>query len=259
MPEYMNKGSVLILWFNRGSGLLVNLYGRTLRGYARFFSVVFICCVMAASCAPLPEYARPQFYSHADRVTDTDNSGFRYRVLSIDDFKAKMLPADVQQYHESINARSCLTIRPSSTTSAQIGEVSYYGNPLWIGQFKHISFEALFIPSCSWWNKNISEKKIDYVLQHEQIHFALAELSARRATGELGMKMKEYTAVGGTHSEVAEELNRVLLDSVHQLLESDLEIHTEFDEDTSMFFDQDQQNSWYDKLAQRLEKSRKSR
>ena len=169
--------------------------------------------------------------------------------LSIDDFKAEMLPPDVQQYHESINARSCLTIRPSDNTSARIGEVSYYGSPIWVGQFRHISFEALFIPSCSWWNEKVSQKKIDYVLQHEQIHFAIAELSARRATTELGMKMKEYTAVGGTHTEVAEELNRVLLDSVHQLLESDLEIHTEFDEDTSMFFDQDRQTSWYEKLA----------
>lgn len=258
MPEYMDKECVLRLGFTRGSGLHLGLHGRTLRRYVRFFSVVFICSLLLASCAPLPEYARPQFYSHSGIATETDSSGFRYRDLAIADFKAVMLPPDVQQYHESINARSCLTIRPSSTTSAQIGELSYYGNPLWIGQFKHISFEAIFIPSCSWWNLNVSQKKIDYVLQHEQIHFAIAELSARKATSELRMKMKDYTAVGGTHAEVAEELNRVLLDSVHELLESDLEIHTEFDEDTSMFFDQDQQNSWYNKLEQQLESSRKT-
>ncbi len=254
----MDKGCVLRLWFKRGSGLLVGLSGQTLRKCLRFFSVVFICSLLVVSCAPLPEYARPKFYSHSDIVTDTDHSGFGYRLLAIDDFQAEMLPPDVQQYHESINARSCLTIRPSNNTSARIGEVSYYGSPIWVGQFRHISFEALFIPSCSWWNEKVSQKKIDYVLQHEQIHFAIAELSARRATTELGMKMKDYTAVGGTHTEVAEELNRVLLDSVHQLLESDLEIHTEFDEDTSMFFDQDRQTSWYEKLAPLLEKGRKT-
>ena len=189
-------------------------------------------------------------------MTDTDNSGFSYRALSIDDFKAERLPPDVQQHQESINARSCLTIRPSDMTSAQITAVSYYGNPLWIGQFKHVSFEALFIPSCSWWNETVSEKKIDYVLQHEQIHFAIAEFTARRATSELGAKMKEYTAVGGTRTEVAEELSRVLLDSVHEFLESDLEIHTEFDEETSLFFDQDQQNSWYSRLTRLLEQRR---
>ena len=186
-------------------------------------------------------------------MTDTDNSGFRYRTLSIDDFKAARLPPDVEQYRESINARSCLTIRPADSTSAQIDAVAYYGNPLWIGQFKQVSFEALFIPSCSWWNENVSEKKIDYVLQHEQIHFAIAELTARKATSELGAKMKEYTALGGTRTEVAEELSRVLLDSVHEFMESGLEIHTEFDEDTSMFFDQDQQNSWYIRLTHQLE------
>lgn len=233
----MGQKCILRLLFTRWLGLFLFL----------------ICALLFASCVPLPEYARPQFYKHLGTVEDADSSGFRYRALAIGDFKAKTLPADFQQYHESINARSCLTIRPSSLTSAQISEVSYYGNLLYVGHFNAISFEALFIPSCSWWSDAVAESKIDYVLQHEQIHFAIAEVSARRATREIKEKMKDYSAVGGTRAEVAEELNRALMDAVHELLASDLEIHTQFDEDTSMFFDQDRQNGWYNKLLQQLD------
>ncbi len=225
--------------------------GRTPRKYRCFFPAI-LGFFLISSCAPLPEYARPQFYNSPSTWTDDDNTGFGYRELVIEDFQAEELPPDFIQYQASINARSCLTIRPSSSTNARISEVSYYGNPLVVGNFTHISFEALFIPSCSWWNDTVSREKIDYVLQHEQVHFMIAELSARRATSELESRMVGYTAVGGTRTEVAEELNRVLQDSVHELLEIELEVHTDFDEDTSMFFDQDRQNFWYEKLAREL-------
>jgi len=210
-----------------------------------------VCVLFISSCAPLPDYARPQFYTHPD-TAGAGVTGFSYRDLEIDDFKAGTLPADYQQYRNSINARSCLSIRPSRITSAQISRVHYYGNLIYVGSFTDISFEALFIPSCSWWNHAVSEKKTDYVLQHEQIHFALAELTARKVTHELTKKMQDYTAVGGADAEVKEELMKVLLDSAHEMIASDLNVHTDFDEDTSMFFDQDEQNSWFNQIEKRL-------
>jgi hypothetical protein len=213
--------------------------------------IVVVSVLFISSCAPLPEYARPKFYTHPDTAKAWE-TGFSYRDLKIDDFKAKTLPPDYQQYHQSINARSCLSIRPSRLTNAQISKVPYYGNLLYVGNFTHISFEAVFIPSCSWWNQAVSEKKIDYVLQHEQIHFALAELTARRVTVELTRKMQDYTAVGGADVEVKEDLMKVLLDSAHEMIESDLKTHTDFDEDTSMFFDQDEQNSWFNQIEKQL-------
>ena len=226
--------------------------GRTPLKYGCFFPAV-LGFFLISSCAPLPEYARPQFYNSPTTWTDDDHSGFSYRELVIEDFQAEELPPDFIRYQASINARSCLTIRPSSSTNARISEMTYYGNPLYVGNFTHISFEALFIPSCSWWNHSVPREKRDYVLQHEQVHFMIAELSARRATSELGSEIADYTAVGGTRAEVAEELNRVLQNSVHELLESELEVHTDFDEDTSMFFDQDRQNFWYEKLTMELD------
>lgn len=276
MPEPIWKGSVLGLWSVTWAGLIVGLSSSLVQGYTIFFSAVMVFLLLCLitfrssafsrqfviagalisllflpSCAQLPDYARPQFYTHPE-TENAGASGFRYRNLTIEDFEAKSLPPDYQQYHTSINARSCLSVRPSRTTNAQISTVSYYGNLLYVGNFTDVSFEALFIPSCSWWNQNVSQEKIDYVLQHEQIHFAISELTARKVTRELNIKMKDYTAVGGTHAEVKEELMKVLLDSAHEMLESDLEIHTDFDEDTSMFYDQDEQNQWFNQIGKQL-------
>jgi len=276
MPEPIRKGIVLGLWSVTWAGLLVGLSNPLVQGYTILFSAVIVFLLLCLitirssafyrqffiagalisllflpSCAQLPDYARPQFYTHPE-TENAGASGFRYRSLTIEDFEAKSLPPDYQQYHTSINARSCLSVRPSRSTNAQISTVSYYGNLLYVGNFTDVSFEALFIPSCSWWNQNVSQEKIDYVLQHEQIHFAISELTARKVTRELNKKMKDYTAVGGTHAEVKEELMMVLLDSAHEMLESDLEIHTEFDEDTSMFYDQDEQDSWFNQIGKQL-------
>jgi len=283
MPEAIRKGSAWGLWPVIWAGLLVGLSNPIVPVYTIMFSAVmvfvlldriafrlsacsrpvFIAIALISllffpSCAQLPDYARPQFYTHPE-TENAGASGFRYRDLTIEDFEAKSLPPDYQQYHTSINARSCLSVRPSRSTNAQISTVSYYGNLLYVGNFTDVSFEALFIPSCSWWNQNVSQEKIDYVLQHEQIHFAISELTARKVTRELNIKMKDYTAVGGTHAEVKEELMKALLESAHEMLESELEIHTDFDEDTSMFYDQDEQNSWFNKIGKQLKVETASR
>jgi len=91
------------------------------------------------------------------------------------------------------------------------------------------------------------------VLQHEQIHFAIGELTARKVTKELRKTMNDYTALGGSQSEVGETLMKTLVDSAHVIIESDLDTHTEFDEDTSMFVDKDKQNSWFVKVNSLLD------
>lgn len=212
-----------------------------------FVILLAICIFLLSACAQLPEYARPTFYSDPDS-SSADDPGFSYRILSIDDFEAETLPPDYQQYHGFINARSCLNIRPSNATQARISQTSYYGSQLYVGHFTNISFEARFIPSCSWWNPNTPKQRVPYVLQHEQIHFAIGELTARKVTEELREKMNDYTALGGSQSEVGETLMKTLVDSAHEIIESELDTHTEFDEDTSMFVDKDRQNSWFVKV-----------
>ena len=213
--------------------------------------VVIISTLWIGSCSQLPDYARPRFYD-GEQANTGASEGFNYRSLSIEDFQAAELPSEDRRYHGSINARSCINIRPANATKAYISKTSYYGSDLYVGTFTHIEYEALFIPSCSWWNQKIPPKRIDYVLQHEQIHFAIGELTARKVTRVVNEEIKNYTAVGSSKADVTEELMKTLRDAAHKIIETELAVHTAFDEETSMYVDRNAQQRWFTRISKEL-------
>ena len=214
-----------------------------------------ISTLWIASCSQLPDYARPRFYD-GEEVSTGVSAGFNYRRLSIEDFQAAELPSEDQRYHGFINARSCINIRPANATKAYISKTSYYGSDLYVGTFTHIEYEALFIPSCSWWNPKIPAKRIDYVLQHEQIHFAIGELTARKVTQAVNEEIKNFTAIGSSQADVTEELMKTLRDAAHKIIESELAVHTSFDKETSMFVDRNAQQRWFTRISKELNENR---
>lgn len=207
---------------------------------------------LTVSCVhQLPEHAKPRFLA-AEADVLTSRNGFSYRLLKISDFQAKSLPANYHQHSHSIGALSCISIRPSSETKIKIVQ-SYFQDMLFYGgTISHMKFEAIFDPDCSWWNKKIAKGREEYVLQHEQIHFALAELAARKLTNETSHEVKNYLAIGNTHDQVLEEITEKLKSMVRKTMEVSLEDHTDFDEDTSIFYDPQVQQKWLEDVHTRL-------
>lgn len=199
----------------------------------------------------LPEHAKPRFLAPA---TDEINSrnGFSYRLLEINDFQARSLPTDYHQYSHKIGALSCISIRPSKGTRIKIVQSYYQDMLFYSGTIPQLKFEAIFSPDCSWWNREIAKNREEYVLQHEQIHFALAELAARKLTSETSLEVKDYLAIGNTHDQIREEITEKLTNMVRETMEASLEDHTEFDKDTSVFYDPQVQQKWLEDVRTRL-------
>jgi hypothetical protein len=120
------------------------------------------------------------------------------------------------------------------------------------GTISQLKFEAIFVPDCSWWNKEIAKSKEEYVLQHEQIHFALAELAARKLTNEAGYEVKNYLAIGNTYDQIREDIMGKLKSMARETMEVSLEDHTDFDEDTSIFYVPHVQQKWLEDVHARL-------
>ena len=55
----------------------------------------------------------------------------------------------------------------------------------YVGTISQLKFKTVFVPECSWWNPNLAKNGENYVLQHDQIHFALTELAARKLTSKV--------------------------------------------------------------------------
>ena len=198
---------------------------------------------LIAGCAQLPKHAQPHFYSHQDEAL-LNRKGFGYRQLQVEDFKAASLPPDYRQYDHSIGAQSCISIRPSHDLKIHIGQAYYQGMLFYSGTISHLKFEAIFVPECSWWNPALDRRKVEYVLQHEQIHFALAELTARELTIKAGSEMQSHIAFGKDYSEVQKELVEKLKNMGQETIKASLQEHTDFDEETSLFHDPQTQRKW---------------
>jgi hypothetical protein len=217
----------------------------------KYTLLLLLLGVMMGCVYQLPEHAKPRFL--APETNDhTSRNGFSYRLLEMSDFQAKSLPADYSQYSHQIGALSCISIRPSRETKIKIVQ-SYFQDMLFYGgTISQLKFEAIFAPDCSWWNKDISKSREEYVLQHEQIHFALAELAARKLTSEAGNEVINYLAIGNTYDQIREEIREKLQSMVRETMEASLEDHTEFDKDTSISYDPQVQQKWLEDVLSRL-------
>jgi len=206
---------------------------------------------LIAGCAQLPKHAQPHFYAPQDEAL-VSRKGFGYRQLLVTDFKATSLPSDYRQYDHSIGAQSCISIRPSRDLKIHIGQAYYQNMLFYSGTLSHLKFEAIFVPECSWWNPALDRRKTEYVLQHEQIHFALAELAARKLTSKAAYEMQSYIAFGNSYSEVEKEIVEKLKNMGQETMEASLQEHTRFDEDTSLFHDPQAQRKWLKNIEIRL-------
>jgi hypothetical protein len=218
------------------------------------FIVTISIFFFLAGCAKLPDYAKPQFYPPEDGAT-SDHNSFGYRQLKREDFQATSLPEEYSQFHQNIQARSCISVRPADDTVIRITSGMYGDEQVYMGSFSRISFHAVFNPGCSWWSPKVAGGKKGYVLQHEQIHFALAELGARRLNLEIKEDLDQFLAIGKNQQEVQIELMEKAKNVSRKALEEDLIHHTAFDEDTSMYHAPKVQQKWFNDVTQRLQQS----
>jgi hypothetical protein len=213
---------------------------------------IFFIFIALAGCARLPDYAKPQFHPPEDGDT-SDADSFGYRQLKQEDFQATSLPGEYSQFHHNIQARSCISVRPADDTVIRITSGTFSGEQVFMGSFTNIEFHAVFNPGCSWWSPKVAANKKGYVLQHEQIHFALAELGARRLNLEVKKDLQQFLAIGKNHQEVQIELMEKAKSVSRKALEEDLAQHTAFDEDTSMYHAPKVQQKWFNDVTRRLQ------
>lgn len=204
-----------------------------------------------SGCATLPEYARPRMVpTNQERVSPSE--GFAYQQLKIADFRALSLPQELGDHEKHIQAHSCIQIRPTKDAKFKVVPNNYHGKTFYYASIQHIAFEALMIPSCSWWNPRMPKKRTDYVLQHEQIHFAITELAARKLTHQVQEIAKTFLVIQPTRKQALDELSTRIKSLIKAATDESLKEHLAFDEDTSMIFNPKQQRWWLNKVKKAM-------
>jgi len=143
-------------------------------------------------------------------------------------------------FTQPIVDKKAIDIQPSTTANGdQVYDVTY----------KNLSYRALMKRNCSWWNPNTPESDEDYVLEHEQIHFALFEIAAREWSELPPLRIRVKAA---SNDVMKREIKAQFDNMLQQRLKVLLEQNRKFDEETSLGRNPEKQRKWLDLMRSRL-------
>ncbi len=209
---------------------------------------MLLLTALLLGCQALPEHARPQagIIDPADyRATDVT----RYRELSRADFRASAPPAAVAAHATSFGAFTCANVVPDGPTRVHFDPGAQPNS--WIARLEDTRFHSEMDRGCSWWNPASIPVPSEYVLEHEQIHFALTELHARR----LSAALREIRLPTSSRPEAAAELQRRYDALLRSTTDDLVRESTAFDEDTSGRHEPARQARWLARVASELAKT----
>lgn len=203
--------------------------------------------VFGCSTTGLPDYAAPSVSVVDDGELDLSDV-ISYRKLSRSDFKGSKPPT---HFDERMAAVTCVYTQPIvDKDGIQIeSAITADGREVYDITYSNLSYKALMNRNCSWWNTKSPGVDPDYVLEHEQIHFALFEIAAREWSDLPAQKFQ-------VKADDAETMKRELKAQFERRLEQRLKVllaqNRQFDEETSLGHNPEKQREWVQLVRSRL-------
>ena len=218
---------------------------RHLQSLAAFFWLAFLL----AACSRLPPAALPQ-----PLAEEAPWSGevLTYRQLAKQYFLADRPPPHLDPDHPALAAHAAIVLRLSP--SAKYLAVAQPGSaePLFCLQTQDVGFEAVLLPHRSWWNPAVESAKSQLVLQHEQVHFALMEASARRLNRRVVEQREELRSCDANRAQAQQAIANRLKSWLGEEERRVMAEHHQFDNATSRLQAPQIQQWWYDRLQLEL-------
>jgi len=209
-------------------------------------------------CSTLPEYAAPKG-SVVDVASLDSTNVIGYRQISRADFNGTKAPREFAAVADRVGAATCGQVRTTPDTQLTINwtqDSPQSPRRHWV-EVKNLRFVALMNRNCSWWNDKAAAFAPDYVLQHEQIHFALYELGARRLNAALSVIKRDMVSEGPTQEAVQSHAQDALKDALVEATKDIVARNRDFDEDTSLGYRPDRQRDWLLRVTTELAATQK--
>lgn len=177
-----------------------------------------------------------------------------YRKLTRADFKGKAPNGEAAAHADAMGAQTYAIVRPDPNLKIWItGQERPNGKLRYSGKLSEtLHFRAEMDRLRSWWNPNLTEVPEAYVLQHEQIHFAIAAVEAQKLNAEAPELTAKMQATGDSETEVRDAIQAKIDDVIKDALDELLDENGRFDEDTSARYAPKKQNEWYERVTAKL-------
>ena len=207
--------------------------------------LLFTIVVTLAACTSNVKRSETTAQIHVSGPEEVKQFIF-YRALSREDFRAMTPPPESAHHTEHLGALLCAAIIPSTDLLIEFDSTND-GDAHWF-RVHGPNYRAAMDPECSWWNDEQTGFPPEYVLEHEQIHFALSEIYAMRINREIA-DLHLRVAWWNDAPEAAEaRANQLLMRATDDLLEES----RLFDKETSHKTRPETQSRWMQQVDARL-------
>lgn len=211
--------------------------------------LAYLLLVALSACSSLPEIARPR--GGTIDASAPPGDWIRYRAVERADFRRVEPPAVVKQGPYELGAQTCAYIKTNSDVKIDLLKtVKPNGAEHVEGRIRNLRFEAWMDRECSWWNPTNAD--VPYTLEHEQIHFAISEIAARKLNREAAQVMQELHVTGDTQEEVVAEIQGVVKKLLDEHNQEAIDRNEDFDEDTSAGKNPPRQKEWREEVNREL-------
>jgi len=176
-----------------------------------------------------------------------------YRELGREDFLASQPPAGADRARGHVAAATCAYLIPSP--EMRFRAVRKPRETLFTAEVVGLSFSARMDRQCSWWDTQNRFRPDDYVLEHEQIHFALIELEARALNQQRDAIAARVRSTGETGEAALAEIQRKFKLELEAGAKRAAERTRQLDAETSLGFEPEAQAAWAERIRQELDES----
>ena len=214
---------------------------------------IAIAAAPAPAFDPLPDEARGSTWQ-LDPSQKGRTDLIAYRALTRKDFRAAQPPPQARASADRLGAATCSYLLPDqeSLRIAATPRKRKDGTWEYVAKPDRLHFTGAMDRRCSWWNDRQEQLPHDYVLAHEQIHFSLTEIHARRLNERADELVRRMTTVDrdANRAIAAAEarLKRVLDEESRALLAQ----NDRFDSETSLGHRPEAQRKWQQRVEREL-------
>jgi hypothetical protein len=207
--------------------------------------------LVACGGSRLPSYGAPQ----GELMSEGELQGadlIPYRTLTRADFRGSAPTGPASEHTDHVGAQTFALVKHDPGVNFAGRELREPNGESHVrGKIQNLNFRAWMDRSRSWWNPKPSAAPEGYVLQHEQIHFAMVEVEAGAMNRE-GAALMRRTFEGDDSKEVQRDVDAAIHEIVEGGMTHLLERSRDFDEDTSARYDPAKQNEWHARVEREL-------
>lgn len=214
-----------------------------MRSPIRAAALILLSSIVAAP-SNLPDFARGFGKVVDPRQVDMSDV-ISYRRITREDFKATRLMEQKREHGEKIGAMTCAHLMSDSGSEVIATPVRGTGAAAeYEISVRNLGFRALMNRRCSWWTSRPLPFPEAYLLEHEQIHFALYELEARELNARAGAIAAAMRVRARSKSEGMSAIQRKVEEALGGGVRELLARSDRFDADTSLVYEPEKQKEW---------------